>query len=40
MEEDSFGQAAIDAIQNSGIPPLKSAITDWNVDKGLLIYKK
>ena len=40
MEENNFGRQAILSIIQTGLPPLKSAITDWIVEEGLLFYKK
>ena len=39
MEEDHFGRQAIISITQAGLPPLKSMITDWKVEEGLLFYK-
>lgn len=39
MEEDSFAIEAVEGLQKMNIPPLKTALTDWKTENGLLFFK-
>ena len=39
-EQDLLAKEAIESIQKTSIPPLRSAITDWTIDNGLILFKQ
>ena len=39
-EQDLLAKEAIESIQKTSIPPLRSAITDWTIDNELILFKQ
>jgi hypothetical protein len=38
LMKDNLVKAAVEALKSGGIPPIKSALTDWKLDDGLLFF--
>jgi hypothetical protein len=38
LMKDDLVKAAVEALKSEGIPPIKSALTDWKLDDGLLFF--
>ena len=40
LMKDNIIKDAIEALKSNGTPPIKSALSDWKIDDGLLFFKK
>jgi hypothetical protein len=38
LMKDDLVKSAIEALKTGGIPPIKSALTDWKLEDGLLFF--
>jgi hypothetical protein len=36
--KDDLVKLAVEALKTGGIPPIKSALTDWKLEDGLLFF--
>jgi hypothetical protein len=38
LMKDNLVKSAVEALKTGGIPPIKSALTDWKLEDGLLFF--
>jgi hypothetical protein len=38
LMKDNFMKSAVEVLKTGGIPPIKSALTDWKLEDGLLFF--
>ena len=39
LMKDDIVKDAIEALKSKGLPPIKSVLTDWKIEDGLLFFK-